>query len=161
MKKMINSFVVLGLIFSHTIHAEQAILSWLDMVPIEERHSSTPVSVNHEESLDARAPQSLVGKTITALNNTEQRIAGFVVPLEINGNKIESFLLVPFFGACLHVPPPPPNQIVYVEQTIDYIDPWEPIVIDGTLKVTAQQQQEISSGYQLVPSGGIQLLKTL
>jgi uncharacterized protein len=49
-----------------------------------------------------------------ALNGAEVRIAGFVVPLEREGNALREFLLVPYFGACIHVPPPPANQIVHV-----------------------------------------------
>ena len=49
-----------------------------------------------------------------AFNGAEVRIAGFVVPLEREGNALREFLLVPYFGACIHVPPPPANQIVHV-----------------------------------------------
>ncbi|MSO88828.1 MAG: DUF3299 domain-containing protein [Rhodospirillaceae bacterium] len=42
------------------------------------------------------------------------RIAGFVAPLAFDGGRISEFLLVPYVGACIHVPPPPANQIVYV-----------------------------------------------
>lgn len=43
------------------------------------------------------------------------RIPGFIVPLEFDeAQKVIEFFLVPYFGACLHVPPPPPNQILYV-----------------------------------------------
>jgi hypothetical protein len=50
----------------------------------------------------------------TALNGQRVRIAGFVVPLERKGEQILEFLLVPYFGACIHVPPPPANQIIHV-----------------------------------------------
>jgi len=49
-----------------------------------------------------------------ALENIDVRIAGFVVPLEREGDALKEFLLVPYFGACIHVPPPPANQIVHV-----------------------------------------------
>jgi hypothetical protein len=49
-----------------------------------------------------------------ALDGAEVRLAGFVVPLEREGNALREFLLVPYFGACIHVPPPPANQIVHV-----------------------------------------------
>ena len=44
------------------------------------------------------------------------RIQGFVVPVDrdAKGN-LHTLLLVPYFGACIHVPPPPENQIIYVE----------------------------------------------
>lgn len=42
------------------------------------------------------------------------RIPGFVVPLEVVRHQITEFLLVPYFGGCIHVPPPPGNQIIHV-----------------------------------------------
>jgi len=42
------------------------------------------------------------------------RMPGYVLPLEFSGDEVTEFLLVPYVGACIHVPPPPPNQIVYV-----------------------------------------------
>lgn len=41
-------------------------------------------------------------------------LPGFVLPLEYEGKKVTEFLLVPWVGACIHTPPPPPNQIVHV-----------------------------------------------
>ena len=50
----------------------------------------------------------------TALDGIQVRIPGYVVPLETDGMSSSEFLLVPYFGACIHVPPPPLNQTVYV-----------------------------------------------
>jgi hypothetical protein len=47
------------------------------------------------------------------LNGAEIRLADFVVPLEHEGSALREFLLVPCFGACIHVPPPPANQVVH------------------------------------------------
>jgi hypothetical protein len=49
------------------------------------------------------------------LNNQTVRVPGFVVPLEDNYESVSEFLLVPDPGSCVHVPPPPPNQMVYVK----------------------------------------------
>ena len=52
---------------------------------------------------------------VEALNGKLVKLPGFVVPLEFDGTEVSEFLLVPYFGACIHVPPPPANQIVYVK----------------------------------------------
>jgi hypothetical protein len=52
---------------------------------------------------------------VEELNGQLVRIPGYLLPLEISGAKITEFLLVPYVGACIHVPPPPPNQIIYVK----------------------------------------------
>jgi hypothetical protein len=49
------------------------------------------------------------------LDGVRVKVPGFVVPLErAKDGLLSDFFLVPYFGACIHVPPPPPNQIVYV-----------------------------------------------
>lgn len=50
----------------------------------------------------------------TALVGQAVRIPGFVVPLETGPDGLKEFLLVPYFGACIHSPPPPANQVIYV-----------------------------------------------
>jgi uncharacterized protein len=49
-----------------------------------------------------------------ALVGQAVRIPGYVVPLETGPNGLKEFLLVPYFGACIHSPPPPSNQVIYV-----------------------------------------------
>lgn len=50
----------------------------------------------------------------SSLNGKKVKLAGFVVPLERKGDAVLELLLVPYFGACIHTPPPPANQIVHV-----------------------------------------------
>ncbi len=51
---------------------------------------------------------------VEELSGQHIRVPGYLLPLEISGEKVTEFLLVPYVGACIHVPPPPPNQIVHV-----------------------------------------------
>ncbi|MBT2302974.1 DUF3299 domain-containing protein [Variovorax paradoxus] len=48
------------------------------------------------------------------MNGVEVKIPGFIVPLEESKGEVTEFLLVPYFGACIHTPPPPANQILHV-----------------------------------------------
>ena len=52
--------------------------------------------------------------TDPSLDGRKIKIPGFVVPIEQAGRAVTEFLLVPYFGACIHVPPPPANQIIHV-----------------------------------------------
>jgi len=52
--------------------------------------------------------------TNPAMNGAEIKIPGFIVPLEEAKGEVTEFLLVPYFGACIHTPPPPANQILHV-----------------------------------------------
>ncbi|MCB1814569.1 MAG: DUF3299 domain-containing protein, partial [Candidatus Competibacteraceae bacterium] len=51
---------------------------------------------------------------VDQLDGRDVRIPGFLLPLNYEGEKVTEFLLVPVVGACIHVPPPPPNQMVHV-----------------------------------------------
>jgi hypothetical protein len=64
------------------------------------------------------------------------RMPGYVLPLEYDGEDVIEFLLVPFVGACIHTPPPPPNQIIHVRIENGYKTKgmYEPVWVSSTLK---------------------------
>ena len=74
---------------------------------------------------------------VKALNGQQVRIPGYFLPLELSDTKLTEFLLVPYIGACIHVPPPPPNQIVYVRtpQKKGYSSKnlYEPVWVTGVI----------------------------
>lgn len=95
-------------------------IDWEALLPAAERgnyNPSPPPPVHDylgEGSMAALQTGSYTPNS--ALNGTRVRIPGFVVPLERGKDGlIDELFLVPYFGACIHVPPPPPNQIVYVK----------------------------------------------
>ncbi len=73
---------------------------------------------------------------IEELDGEQVKIPGFIVPLEINNTAVSEFLLVPYYGACTHTPPPPANQIIYSTARIQFSveDLYAPVWITGTLK---------------------------
>lgn len=76
------------------------------------------------------------------LNNKRVAIPGFMVPLEDDADQVTEFLLVPFAGACIHVPPPPPNQMIYVKLRPGQkarMSFTEPILVTGQLHVATVQ----------------------
>jgi hypothetical protein len=74
---------------------------------------------------------------IKALAGKRVVIAGFMVPLEDDAAQSSEFLLVPYFGACIHLPPPPPNQMIHVTMTgaAVPVNLKEAIVLEGDLTV--------------------------
>ena len=79
---------------------------------------------------------------IKQLQNQKVKIPGFMVPLEDNQNKVTEFLLVPTPQACIHVPPPPPNQMVYVRMKKGVESKQgAPIWVYGTFKVNTVRSQ--------------------
>jgi hypothetical protein len=85
------------------------------------------------------------------LDQKEVKISGFILPLAFNGTKVTQFLLVPFVGACIHVPPPPANQLVLVDMPQGYSTTglWEPITVTGTLSVSGISTELAQVGYAL------------
>lgn len=90
-------------------------------------------------------------------NNSNIRLAGFIVPLEFDDNQIiKEFFLVPYFGACIHLPPPPPNQIIHVTVDTTYIKQgfhleqlYEPVWVSGQLKTELLEKSMATSAYSL------------
>ena len=76
---------------------------------------------------------------VEELNGQWVRIPGYLLPLEMTDTKVKEFLLVPYIGACIHVPPPPPNQIVHVKivQKEGYRikTMYEPVWVSGEISV--------------------------
>jgi hypothetical protein len=85
------------------------------------------------------ANRELEGKTV--------RIPGFLLPLEFDNDRVTEFFLVPYVGACIHTPPPPPNQIVYVRTEQGYTPEgglYAPVWVNGLLK---NERSESSLNY--------------
>ena len=82
----------------------------------------------------------------------EVKIPGYVLPLDMYGRGVNTFLLVPYIGACIHVPPPAPNQLVYVEAENPWkgLAWWEPVYVTGTMKIENQNIEDLAIvGYEM------------
>ena len=88
---------------------------------------------------------------VGALDGQRIRLPGFVVPLDFEGTETSEFLLVPYFGACIHVPPPPSNQIVYVETVAGYPlkELFDPVWVTGEIRTEAHLNEVGDAGYTL------------
>jgi hypothetical protein len=84
------------------------------------------------------------------LDGAKLRMPGYVVPLERSGENLQEFLLVPYFGACIHSPPPPANQIVYVHLVKpEKLRSMDVIWVSGTLRTQRNDSAMGASGYAL------------
>lgn len=88
---------------------------------------------------------------VAELNDKLVRLPGFVVPLEFDGDSVSEFLLVPYFGACIHVPPPPSNQIVYVKSAegVEVEGLFSAVHVTGRLKTVSVSSELADAGYTL------------
>jgi uncharacterized protein len=86
-----------------------------------------------------------------ALEGAALRLPGFVVPLERSKAGLREFLLVPYFGACIHVPPPPANQIIHVYATkpLPGIHAMSAVWVSGILTIERANSVMGMSGYRM------------
>lgn len=103
---------------------------------------------------DSRYQQALAStRVVEEFNHQAVRIPAFIVPLEFDGEQtITRFFLVPYFGACIHVPPPPPNQIIYAShpQGFKLNALYDPFWITGVLKTSLTENDTATSAYSMV-----------
>ena len=85
---------------------------------------------------------------VDAFEGKRVKIPGFVLPLEFSSTLLKEFLLVPYFGACTHTPPPPANQIIFakLETGTKLESIYLPVWITGTLNISRLQSELIESG---------------
>lgn len=89
---------------------------------------------------------------VPALEGQQVRLPGFVVPLEMDATKIDQFLLVPYYGACIHVPPPPANQTVHVVTDVGKAfegQLFDVVWVTGTMRVERLSSDLAEAGYRL------------
>ena len=87
-----------------------------------------------------------------AIQNEKIVISGFIVPLDSSDSStIEEFLLVPYFGACIHVPPPPSNQVIHVvpAQPLKGFQMMDPVTVTGDLSPSRIDTPYGSAGYEM------------
>jgi len=113
----------------------------------------------HEPKMSLPDPSNPLGAanpanaTVSALNGKRVRIPAYVVPLDGDNDSLSEMLLVPYFGACIHVPPPPPNQIIYINSDsaldISKLDLYDPVWATGVLKTEALEHELADVGYRM------------
>lgn len=156
------------LLLSTLACAELAETDWLELMPKEDRQALERMpEISHDSpeqdggfSNPGGLKQQAQGlpavmystKTVAALDGKQIRLGGYPVPLETDAQGHSTlFFLVPYPGACIHVPPPPPNQLVLVRypQGIELQDIYAPLWVSGTLKVEQVNNELADAAYAL------------
>ncbi len=88
---------------------------------------------------------------VASLDGRGVRLSGYVVPLKYEGTRVSEFLLVPYVGACIHVPPPPKNQIVYVtaKQPFRATGLFTAVTVTGTMSALGSDTKLAGTGYHI------------
>jgi uncharacterized protein len=151
----------------HTAGVGLVAFGFLGMTPaVPADGAYDPIVASIERAIAAGQPVTLDWKTMAALNyktgqmpdmlkklnGVQVRVPGFMVPLEDWEQQVTEFILVPYFGACIHVPPPPPNQMAHVMMTRSRkveVNLWDPVWVIGTLKIENVESPYGVVGYQV------------
>ena len=170
------AFVVLALVCSPTLLAKEAhLLDWGDLAPegyfesLEKQQKSMLGGIfdnlgfgdeeeidNSEEAQNAYEEMQSnlrAAPIVKELNGKYVKIPGYIVPLEFDFEKgtFSEFLLAPYFGACIHVPPPPSNQIVYVKSASPLKQQWldDAVWVTGTITTDSVDSEYGFAGYSM------------
>ncbi|WP_137820069.1 DUF3299 domain-containing protein [Pseudomonas sp. 2FG] len=146
----------------HVEAAQVRELTWSQLIPADAPAASQAPAPLHDlsqladalaaESAPAATQQSPAAPVVQALDGQDVKLPGYIVPLEVTEEgRVTEFLLVPYFGACIHVPPPPSNQIVHVTSELGVLMDalYQPFWIEGPLQVQASSSELAEAGYQM------------
>ena len=169
MNKLISSVLLIGMFICVSVNAENQdllTLTWEDLIPESAKIKNPMDELTKEEyyaltddeyqsimeDYQAKLEHSIATASIVSeLNGKVVTLSGYAVPLDFEAEKVHEFLLVPYFGACIHVPPPPLNQTVFVrvENGTDLNGLWDAISVTGEMETTHISTDLAHAGYQI------------
>jgi hypothetical protein len=147
-----------------SVQAEQAQeLEWDAMIPEDYRPDKILGQFGEISALDDNDPRAQkildelkalwkLAPVVESLDGKRVKLPGFVVPIEGDGKKLSEFLLVPYYGACIHVPPPPANQTVYVKvpkADAKIRQAFDTVWVTGILSAKPFNSDLATAGYQM------------
>lgn len=161
-------FLLFSLVFVSTIaRAELPETDWLELMPEADQKALEQMPEIDHDSPEAQGTFAEKGgmkqakglpavmystKTVPAMNGRDIRIGGYPVPLEADARGNSTlFFLVPYPGACIHVPPPPPNQLILVRypKGLKLADIYTPLWVTGKVQVEKISNDLADAAYAL------------
>ncbi|SHK22000.1 hypothetical protein SAMN05216369_1033 [Marinobacter antarcticus] len=152
---LLPALLVVLLSVSAPAHSELREIDWLELMPAEDLALlKNMAELEHEGDGPVLLPDEIMtGRVVPDMGNVEGRIPGFVVPLKTTQDmRILEFFLVPYYGACIHVPPPPPNQIIHIKYKKGFkLEAlYDPVWVEGTLLIDRTETDVGTSSYSMV-----------
>jgi hypothetical protein len=164
-----NTTIVLVLVAAMSLVAPRAmaqerpeIIDWKHLVPagydpgtLVRKYQMEVSTLRDNDPRAERAAERLRrawehAPVVESLNNRMVKLSGFLVTLEGDGKAVSEFLLVPYFGACIHVPPPPSNQVVLVRvpgKGFRVNEMFDMVSVTGRLRTERARNELASASY--------------
>jgi uncharacterized protein len=132
-------------------------IRWEELVPkswnpFEELKKKGPaMDVDSPETMQALREVWDAAPPVPEMDGAALKLPGYIVPLEATQGALKEFLLVPYFGACIHSPPPPANQIVHVVAATPAkgFKAMDVVWVSGKMRVTRVDSAMGVAGYRL------------
>ena len=128
-------------------------LQWGDLAPRQGMmfESMRLLGIVEHGQMSTPFDQETAAVMTDAYNGKRVSLPGYAIPLDFEGEGATTMILAPYVGACIHVPPPPPNQLVLVtsERPYRYEGLFEPVTVTGVFNTMASETELAEIGYQL------------
>ncbi len=128
-------------------------IGWDDLIPPGVPYSEIIGEGEMNEAADTWRPifDANATKLNEKLDGAVIRMPGYIIPLEVGAKGVTDFILVPYVGACIHVPPPPPNQLVLARTKNPWPSDqlWEAVWVIGTMRTKLNSTDLAETGYTL------------
>ena len=148
--KILTAIIALPRVVSAAAPRE---ITWDDLIPPGVPYSEIIAEGELDEENDYWRPifDENSTKLNPALADAYIKMPGFIIPIDISTDGVTNFILVPYVGACIHVPPPPPNQLVFVSTKVPWPSErlWEAVWVTGTMQNKVQYTEVADTGYEL------------
>lgn len=143
--------VCLIVIGSATAMSKPLELTWDKLIPEGSGPDYTRVSPVLQIIKGLMSDEDKTPPVVSSLNGQDVRLSGYVVPLKHEGNRVKEFLLVPYVGACIHVPPPPQNQIVHVtaKKPVKVKGLFAAVTVTGVISTQLIDTELAETGYRI------------
>jgi hypothetical protein len=127
-------------------------IDWLELLPPEDLKALEEMpEIDHAG--DMTMPQVMSStRTVAAMDGVKGKVPGYLVPISFDENqRVTEMFLVPYFGACIHVPPPPPNQLIFIKpkNPIELGNLWDAYWVHGTVRIDLTANAMATSAYTL------------
>lgn len=129
------------------------VVMWTDLIPAGVPYAEIigPGEMDAVEDIWLPEFDENATKLNMELHGAYIKMPGYVLPIDMSSAGVTSFILVPYVGACIHTPPPPANQLVFVDSKKPWPSDklWDPVWVTGKMRHELQSTSLADIGYAL------------
>ncbi|WP_253284492.1 MULTISPECIES: DUF3299 domain-containing protein [unclassified Ruegeria] len=150
-RRLLQGMAAVSLVPGFAAADEPVELAWGDLIPEGQSVPEPITGILQHGAASMLSQQPRYEGVRTDWNGQVVRLPGYTIPLEFNGTAVSEFILVPYVGACIHVPPPPANQMVFVKSEVqfEFAELFEPVWVTGEFNTRVANTHLADIAYEL------------